>query len=380
MLIAVDIRCLASPLRTGVAEYTYELLTALFSVDHSNRYILFYNSFKDASKYLPAWNYENVECVAANIPNKLLHGSIAVSGRPYLDRFLESKIKRKIDCIFFPNLDFSSWSRTAKVILTVHDLSFELLPHCFTLKQEWRHKIIKPRAQCLKADKILVPSENTKQDLLTQYALEADKIRVLYPGLSSSMRQGEANLEAVKKTYALPEKYLLFLGTLEPRKNIQAVVKGFELSKLADRSYHLIIAGPEGWKMEPIHHAMTGVRHVRYIGYVKHEDKFALYKLAQMFVYPSLYEGFGFPVLEALSLGLPVITSNRSSLPELVSDAAYLVNPYNVSELAHAMKCLADDENIRAYYSEKALARSTLFSWQKAALEFLSIISETRSF
>ena len=167
----------------------------------------------------------------------------------------------------------------------------------------------------------------------------------------------------------------MFLGTVEPRKNILSLIDAFKkFSELSTINYELLIAGARGWKCESIMKAIDETEGVRYIGYVDPEDKSALYELADLFVYPSLYEGFGFPVLEAFVSSTPVVTSNRSSLPEVSDGAAYLVNPYNVSEIQNGMRLILSDHTFQQRLSVMGKERVGEFSWDVAAKKFLEII------
>ena len=410
MNIGIDVRCLMNPIRTGVGEYTCELLNALFSIDRENQYFLFYNSYADVSMHVRLWNQENVQYVETRWPNKIFSASQVLFGLPKLDHVVchcEERVSERrgnlvdtraehcsgdrhdpirigsrddsfVDIFFSPNLNFTSISRDTKHILTIHDLSFEIVPGCYSPKQRLWHKAVNPKKQCERAGVILTPSENTARDVIELYGISPNKVHVLHPGLSQIFSdQGSviSDRETVKRKYNLPEKFMLFLGTVEPRKNIAGVIEAYKKARsLLPAPWSLIIAGPKGWKSDEILHAIDGTGKIRYIGYVDSADKPALYALADVFVYPSLYEGFGFPVLEAMASGTPVITSNRSSLPEVASDAAYLVNPYNVSEIARAMELAATDSRLREMFVERGKERARQFGWKKTAGDFLEII------
>ncbi len=355
--VGIDIRPLMDPIRTGVGEYVYELLDALFKIDKQNQYFLFYNSSK-----------ENVHYIGFGWPNKLFNLSLLILKRPKLDRLTG----QKLDYWFSPNISFVSVSKECKHILTIHDLSFEYFPDCFSFKRRLWHKILNPKKACWRADIILTPSENTKQDVINEYKINKDRVKVLYPGLS--MKHETHNMKQVVEKYDLPEKFILFLGTLEPRKNIIGIIEAFNASELRTIGYELVIAGVKGWKFKPIMDLIAKSDKVKYIGYVDAEDKPNLYKLAGLFIYPSLYEGFGFPVLEAMSAGTPVITSNRSSLPEVAGDNAYLVNPNNVDEISRGMEFLSKDQATKQHLSTLGLERAGMFNWGKTAEEFLDIL------
>ncbi|MBI4992952.1 MAG: glycosyltransferase family 4 protein [Candidatus Magasanikbacteria bacterium] len=403
MNIGVDIRCLMDPQRTGVGEYTFGLLDAVFKIDRENQYFLFYNSYQDISGILPRWDYQNVHYVSTKWPNIFLNFFLLL-GFVKLDNLVikklfencklpssrahfvvtqwnqaEGKIEN-LEAWFSPNLNFTPLTSKTKFILTVHDLSFEFLPECYTAKQRLWHKLLRPKKQCERADLILTPSESTARDVVSAYDVDEKKVKVLYPGISALITQNTINKTQVRKKYNLPENFILFLGTIEPRKNVEAVVVAFQNTYTLTHlhTYTLVIAGARGWKNENVMRAIKEMPNVRYINYVAEEDKPALYRLASLFVYSSLYEGFGLPVLEAMACGTPVITSNRSSLPEVGGDAVCYVNPANVAELSRAMvRVLRDDElGIKNYELRIDRQREQVkkFDWGETAKEFLSVI------
>lgn len=400
--MAIDIRPLMDPVRAGVGEYTYELLNALFKIDKQNQYFLFYNSAKDVSKYIPKWEQDNVHYIGLKFPNKLFN-MLLLFKLFHLDSLIERNWKLapqqvtgsrlnsgktgNLDYWFSPNINFTSISKNCKHILTIHDLSFEYFRDCYCLKRRLWHKILNPKKACQKADIILTPSENTKQDIIDKYKIKLEKVRVIYPGYSQKYQLPITNYKGtliptlrrdqlpIKQKYNLPEKFILFLGTIEPRKNIIGIIEAFKkFHNLQPTSYKLIIAGAKGWEFEPVMNLINKSDNIQYIGYVEAEDKSELYKMADLFIYPSLYEGFGFPILEAMAAGTPVITSNRSSMPEVSGGAAYLVNPNNVSEIARAMELILKDECIRDSFVEKGKIQAKQFHWNKTAKEFLNLI------
>lgn len=353
MNIGVDIRCLMDKNRTGVGEYTYNLLNAVFEIDKVNQYYLFYNSNQNVSNSIPKWNENNVHYVYTRWPNKLLNllvflGILKLDNLVIEKCFKINNLKSKIDVWFSPNLNFTNLSKGIKRIQTIHDLSFEILPECFTFKQRLWHKFLNPRCQCQQADVVLVPSENTKRDVLEKYKVKNENLKILKPSLSRNMERVTVNLEQTRQKYNLPDNFILYLGTIEPRKNIDSIVEAFKYSGLKTKNYELIVAGSLGWKYKGIIKKISSTLGVRYIGYVNDEEKLALYSLSKLFVYPSFYEGFGIPILEAMASGVPVITSNRSSMSEVGQGAVWYVNPSNISELSDSMKTIILDDNLRS--------------------------------
>lgn len=375
MNIGIDIRPLLSPVRTGVGEYTFELLNAIFQIDKQNQYFLFYNSYKDLDKYLPSWKYENVRFVKKNWPNKLFNFCQKFLHHPKIDLFIAKKFSlEKIDYFFSPNLNFTALSKKPKKILTIHDLSFDFFPEYLSFKQKLWHLFINPKKQCLGTDIILTPSENTKRDLVNFYNLVEKKIHTIYPGLSSVFQ----NTSEQEKKLNLPDNYILFLGALEPRKNILGVIEAYEkaFTRLS-LPYHLVIAGAPGWKNKEIFEKIEKSplkQKITFIGYVKNEDKPELYRRSSIFVYPSFYEGFGFPVLEAMHCHVPVITSNISSLVEITSKNAYLIDPNKPEQISDGLIKILNEQSIKNDLILKAKIRSEKFSWNSSAKDFLNIL------
>ncbi len=380
MNIVVDIRCLTQQKRTGVGEYTYELLDALFMLESQHRYILFYNSFKDISDIVPQWNQHNVTYVVTRWPSKLLNALIWLRVIK-LDRFIQKHIKNhdQIDFFFAPNINFIHLSKHIKLLLTIHDLSFEFFKECYSWKRRIWHWLVRPKKLCNRAYCVITPSDSTRHDVMLEYGIHGDKIQRIYPGLSKAfVENGHAtvvNKKRIQEKYALPKEYILYLGTLEPRKNIDLILDSYARLNSRDRRIPLVIAGGRGWHYHRIIRRIDQIPQVRYIGYVDHLDKMALYDMARAFVFPSLYEGFGFPVLEAMSRGVPVVTSNRSSLPEVIGDAGYLINSHDIVGLSHGLHRILNHPQYYDTIGKIAQKRSRQFRWSRAAQEFLDIIT-----
>lgn len=380
MNIGIDIRCLMHPIKTGVGEYTFELLNSLFNIDKTNQYFLFYNSANDVSASIPQWKGDNIHYITTKYPNKLFNLAIKL-GLIKLDKLILKKYPeiKKLDYWFAPNLNFTALTKNTKLIITIHDLSFEIFPEFFTLKRLWWHKIIEPRQQCKKAQIIFTPSFNTKNDLTNFYKTNPEKIHTLYPGLSPTFLNKADDKEKIKQKYQLPDNFILFLGTIEPRKNIIGLIHAFEaIYSSLPLPYTLIIAGAPGWKSKKILEKIKESplkEKIKFLKYIESADKPTLYSLSSIFVYPSFYEGFGFPIIEAMSQGVPVITSNRSSLPEIAKQAAYLINPNNPSEIAGGIKNILTNFKIKNRLVNSGLEKVKEFSWDKTSQNFLKIIS-----
>ena len=213
-------------------------------------------------------------------------------------------------------------------------------------------------------------------------------MQVIYSGVNAEYKllpKNDERLAAVRKKYNLPAKFILYLGNIEPRKNIGGLIRAYNLLRREQSELgevKLIIAGATGWKINDTFSELQASPYkadIIFLGYIDQADKVGLYNLATVFAYPSFYEGFGFPPLEALACGLPVVTSNISSLPEIVSAAALTVDPYNIKVLSQALVAILTDENLRNELSRRGLERACAFSWEKTAREYLAVFKDLTS-
>ncbi len=382
MRVGVDIRCLVEGKNTGVEEYTTNLLHRLFELDSKNSYVLFINSWRQPKAQLGQFKkYKNVSIGQFHIPNKLLNLSLWYFHWPHIDKMLGG-----VDTFWMPNINFVALSNEVKFVLTIHDLSFEIFSQTFSLKRRLWHHFINTRALCKRADKIIAVSDSSKNDIVSYYGIDQTKIERIYNAVSEDVGQLDRNdphLMAVKEKYHLPFNFIFYLGTVEPRKNIPAIVAAFDQLKSLQNpqleKFKLVIAGGKGWGVEKILFKMRNAKStsdIIFTSCVTNEDKAAVYTLASLFVYPSFFEGFGIPVLEAMRCGVPVITSNVSSLPEVVGDGAIMINPDNPNELFLAMKELLLDRNLYEQVKNKGMRQSIRFNWVTSARELLVILGK----
>lgn len=380
MIIGIDIRMLSRGAKTGVEEYTANLLASMLNLNKNIKYKLFYNGYKKTRLDYDFLRLSNVELKEFEIPNRFLNASLYFFDYPKIDKLLKG-----VDIFFSPHIFLSAVSKKCKSVATFHDLSFEKYPEFYSAGKNYWHFSMNPKKQAREADKIIAVSKSTKDDLVKLYEINPEKIRVIYSGVNQELRikNQESKISEVKKKYNLPEKYILYLGTLEPRKNIIGLIKAFELFKKSRRSQvagrKLIIAGSKGWLYKDIFKTARNSfakDDLIFTGFIADRDKPILYSQAELFIYPSFYEGFGFPPLEAMAAGTPVITSNFSSLPEAAGDAAITINPYNLDELYRAMEAVLSDGKLKNILIKKGFEQAKKFSWQKCARETLDFILE----
>jgi glycosyltransferase involved in cell wall biosynthesis len=265
--------------------------------------------------------------------------------------------------------------RQGRTILTVHDLSFMRLPQCAEASlRAYLNKVV-PRS-VERADLVLADSQSTKNDLIELLGVSPDKIEVVYAGVERRFHpmEGEIALQRVKKRYGLDFPFILSLGTLEPRKNFNGLIEAYAL--MGDRGLKLVVAGGTGWLYDEVFARVEELGledKVVFPGFVADEDLPALYNLAELFVFPSLYEGFGLPPLEAMACGTPVISSDRPSLPEVVGEAGLMVEATDSEALAEAMEWVLADEDLRGEMREKGLKQAAQFTWEAAAEKLLDV-------
>jgi glycosyltransferase involved in cell wall biosynthesis len=391
MHIGIDISRLGVSARTGTEHYTYELLAALARLDRANRYTLYCNR---PSAALPPLG-----------PNMALRPMPAPRLWTHY-RLSREMLARPPDLLFVP-AHVLPLVRPRRSVVTIHDLGYEHFPQTH------------PRAQRLylrlstlwsarTAARVIAISGATRGDLVARYGVPPAKITVVHHGLSPRFRPEPSpeRQTAAQARYGIRPPYFLYIGTVQPRKNlarlieafaraleigdwrleaaaaINAAAEPFPQSRPPDHQFpisnlQLVIAGKRGWLSEPIERRAgeLGVAgRVHFTGYVDDEDVPALLSGALAFVFPSLYEGFGLPVLEAMACGAPVIAANTSSLPEVAGDAALLVDPTDTSAIARALRDVAASPALRDELRQKGFARAAQFTWERCARETLRVL------
>lgn len=274
------------------------------------------------------------------------------------------------DVVHYP-ASVGALTRIPNTVLTVHDLSFLREPSWFPAGRSFYYRRAVLRSARL-ATRIVADSQATADDLVSMAGIAASRIDVVHLGVDEAYRPASEDAQAAaRRDYGLPDRFFLYCGTLEPRKNIPRLVEAW--SSIADRcDWDLVIAGRRGWQVKPIEEAVANSPYAARIhpaGFIEEEELSAVLSAAGAFVWPSLWEGFGLPPLEAMACGTPVLTSSTSSLPEVVGDAALLVDPYDTAAIAEGMLRLAEDETLRADLRAKGLARAAGFTWRKTAEE-----------
>lgn len=363
---------------SGVEVYIINMLKSLFEIDppagragKENEYILWYNAFKKVDiSHFPA-DYPNVKLKRTKVPNKFLNLSLSLLRWPKVDKL----IGKNINILWVPDPRPAPVSKKCKKITTFHDLSFEDFKYSFNFKTRLWHKVLRPKKEAEEASHIITPSEFTKSQLVEEYNVSPDKITVISEAAAEHLKPLDfpKSFELIKRKYKLPDQYFLCLSTLEPRKNIEGIIRAYTEWQYGNKAtVALVIAGKE---CPGIFAELKIQKHplIHLTGFVDEEDKSLLYQHAMAFLYPSLYEGFGLPILEAMQCGTPVITSDATAMPEVAGDAAILVNPNAPHELKLAMDEIYRDEDRRKELIEKGFEQAKKFSWKKATEELKSL-------
>lgn len=420
MRIGIDCRTIlnvASGERAGVGHYTYFLVKNLLAVDKKNEYVLFFdNRFKDTTEFK---KYSNVKIKYFPLYQYKKYFPIL-----YSQLFISAILNKENLDLYHAPANIVPLFYYKKSVVTIHDLGAYKYPEFFPKKifnlQVFSKKILVP-SSLKRSSKIIAVSKNTKKDIMAEFKVAEEKIEVVYEGVldgSETCDRIDIFSEAAKK-YGIHDKFILFIGTIEPRKNIITLIKAFRNLRLEYNSplneYQLILAGNKGWQDQSIYQAIVdanasilGIKEkragherrnimaldinqisspdrrvnlarrlsepVKYIGYISDAEKIALLCRSTCFVFPSFYEGFGLPVLEAMSLGIPVITSNVSSLPEITgSNGAILIDPHKESDISDALQKIVSDKSLRDSLIWQGQERSKSFNWHKCARETLSV-------
>ncbi len=362
MKIGIIANCLIAKNKTGIATYLHSVLQYLAANDQENEYILYHwKPFEESPDY------------GKNFRTELVPGT---KGWLWLFWTMPQKLRKdRPQVIWGPAHEIPGPVKGVRSVLTVHDLALAINPS-WGVKSVARVINLYLPMMTRYAHRILADSHSTKEDLVRIMKVREDRISTIYLGGYEDQTHlvSAQGLAAAKKKYGIGDKYFFFVGTIEPRKNINTIIAAFEMLAACDPQIQLVLAGGVGWSCEDVLEQMKNspfAQRILQIGFVEKQEKMALYAGAQAFLFPSHYEGFGLPVLEAMSLGGIVITANNSSLPEVGGDAAFYVqNENDAAELTEKMEqVLALDAAQRQQRIAMGIEQAAKFSWEQCARE-----------
>ena len=336
-------------------------------VDEKNKYLLYLNKPAEGG----------LKNLAENFEEKVLNWPLPrlwTQGRLSLEMF-----KNPPDVLFVP-AHIIPLVHPKKSIVTIHDIGFARYPEIYSWKDIWYHKWAIYWA-ARRAYKIITISEFSKKELIEVYKINPERIRVIPLAYNKDLYKVIDNKEKIKEVldkYKISKPYLLFIGRLEQKKNVLAIIESFKILKSTKPDLKLVLIGRPGYKFEEIEKKIKEYGLAEDIimpGWVEEPELPYLLNGAEVFVFPSFYEGFGIPILEAMACGTPVVSSNTTSIPEVAGQAALLVNPNNHEELAEKIKNILDDNNLRQDLINKGLERVKEFSWDKCARETSDVLT-----
>jgi len=361
--VGIDIRSTLKR-KTGVGYYTLNLINSLADIDTGTSYHLYsYIRLLDFKRRLPKLPGSNFK-----------HRVDRLGFKPSL------KMK-DVDIFHTSSYDIPKFGNV-KLVTTIHDIIPLVYPEGYP-KEVLRGLEEKVKRVLSESDLIIVDSKSTGKDLKAKFSAPEDKVRVVYPGRDESLKAMEGKDDAkeyIRKNYHIDKPFILFTGTIEKRKNVKGLMEAFfALKKSGKIPHQLVIVGMTGWGAEPALKLLESSPfkdEVEMIGYIERKDMVMFYNSADVFVYPSFYEGFGFPILEAFSSGVPVITSKTTSCGELAGDSALTIDPDDDGALRDAIRRILSDNELKANLVRRGFERVQSFSWKNTAKQFSNIFSE----
>ncbi len=360
MRIAIDAHSVGAKLG-GNETYAINLIEALAEIDQSNQYTLYVTKQSAIERFSNRWPNFAVRLTLPHTP--LVRIPLTLS------RELR---KNPVDLL---HVQYTAPPfAPCPVVATIHDLAFEHLPETFN-RRSWMQLRLTVRRTARRAARIITVSEYSRQDIIKTYGIKPDLISVTPEAASPDFKPvgNESELQKIRQRYGLDRDYILSLCSIQPRKNLVRLIEAYSLlrhSHPEGKLPQLVLAGKRAWLDNETMRAAQRDElsaDIRFTGYVADEDLNALYSAATCFVYPSYFEGFGLPILEAMKCGTPVIAGDRTSIPEVAGEAALLFDPFDVNSLVEALKRVLDDTQYRATLSERGLKRASEFSWQTTA-------------
>jgi len=371
MRICIEAQTLNHHWRSGLLTYTEGLVNSLYARDARNDYRLVFYSLRRTAEQMPGPSARNFRKHTLRLPDREFPAGQFLKDHAVLPYFLK---KHRIDVFHRPAGYTLPRARGVFRILTVHDL------RTLTMKDSlWPQDIGRYKRSLQEADICVTVSECTKQDIIEHFGLSPSKIKVVPLAVADRFRpQSQEKIRALKEKWNIRGPYFLSVGSV-PRKNIEGIIRAFARARIPQESVLVMTCRMELEKYQSLAHDLGVGERVLFLKHLNDNELVTLYAGCQCLLFPSLYEGFGLPILEAMQCGVPVITSHLSSCPEVAGDAAIFVDPRKSDEIAHAIEQISGDRALRAALIEKGLNRVKLFHWDKVALEMEKVYASARS-
>lgn len=373
--VFVDAEVLIVPHFSGIGHYTLELLKALDRlVENRDDISVTLGVYYKRTDRIAGFGFRNFKIKRSPFPLRISNALKIRGWQPPYDLFFGKRV------YLFPN--YTSWPLLfSKCVSIVYDLSFEFFPQYVEPRnQKFLSSQVKKTVE--RSKKIITISTNSQKEITSFFKIPESDVPIVYPGIDQSVffRRPEDEVKRTKARYGIQGKYIIFVGNLEPRKNLMNLLLAYEqLDLKLKKEYSLLLVGARGWLDNEIFDVIERLRmagdHIQQpLEYVKDADRPALYSGASLCVYPSKYEGFGIPPVEAMACGTPVVSSDNSSLPEAVGDAAQKVSADSVKDLVKAMVSVLTNQKLRATMVEKGYKQANKFSWDTEAKKLLAVL------
>lgn len=379
MKIGIDAQTILNPKMgdaAGLGHYTYQLIRYLLKIDKENEYVLYF-SYRAREKDFEKFNKPNV--VIRRFPFSCYKKFIPLA---YSEMLASAFFLRdKLDVLYVPG-GRVPLTYKKRIVVTAYNLGVKKFPELFSKREIIKNKI-KPAA-FKRANTVISSSESAKNDLINDFEISDDKIKVIHNAFDEKFFKDATidEIQNAKNKYKIEGEYILFMNTIKPLNNLTRLIEAFSKLRLIlkgkkpNSNYKLVLAGKSGWMSDEIHQIAKdfGLKNeVIFPGYIDPKDLNALFAGADLFVSVPVYEDFGAPVLEAMASGIPVVCSNVSSLPEITNGAAVLIDPYDIEGIKNAILKVLDDDGLRSDLKERGLEQAKRFHWKKTAEETLEV-------